>query len=238
MEEQWKDIYFIENGIEYDYRNLYKISNFGRVKSLGNGNSNNSKEKILKLANDGNGYLRVYLSKNGKGKYFRVHRIVAYMFIDGYFEGAEVDHINTIRNDNRAENLKWCTHKENSNNLLTLEKDKNKTLSEEHKNKISEAHKGKKSPMYGKQQSKEAKKKMSEARKGKKHSEETKQKISQANKGSLIERWKDNILIDIKYQFEYVKLGFNSGSISNCCRGKQKLHKGFIFKYHEEGDKK
>lgn len=34
MQENWKDIYFIDNGIIYDYRGLYQISNFGRVKSL------------------------------------------------------------------------------------------------------------------------------------------------------------------------------------------------------------
>ena len=40
MEEIWKDIYFVENGIEYDYRGLSQVSNKGNVKSLGNGNSN------------------------------------------------------------------------------------------------------------------------------------------------------------------------------------------------------
>ena len=34
--EVWKDIYFIENGIEYDYRGLYQVSSEGKVKSLGN----------------------------------------------------------------------------------------------------------------------------------------------------------------------------------------------------------
>ena len=47
--EVWKDIYFIENGIEYNYIGLYQVSNLGRVKSLGNGLTYNSKERILKL---------------------------------------------------------------------------------------------------------------------------------------------------------------------------------------------
>ena len=34
MDEIWKDIYFIDNGIEYDYRGLYQVSNLGRIKSL------------------------------------------------------------------------------------------------------------------------------------------------------------------------------------------------------------
>lgn len=48
-----------------DYEGLYEVSNFGRVKSLGNGNSNNSKERILKQYTIRNGYLHVYLSENG-----------------------------------------------------------------------------------------------------------------------------------------------------------------------------
>ena len=34
MEEIWKDIYFIENGVIWDYRGLYQVSNLGRIKSL------------------------------------------------------------------------------------------------------------------------------------------------------------------------------------------------------------
>ena len=32
--ETWKDIYFWQDGIEYDYRNLYQVSSFGNIKSL------------------------------------------------------------------------------------------------------------------------------------------------------------------------------------------------------------
>lgn len=180
MQEIWKDIYFVEDDIIWDYRGLYQVSNLGNVKSLGNNKTR--KEKILKQGKLKYGYLCVDLYKNGKQKKFLIHRLVAHMFIDGYFDGADIDHINTIRTDNRADNLRWCTRKENNNNLLTLKK-----------------------------------------RKGNKNA-----------LGQLIERWKDGELIDIKYQFEYVKMGFHSGSISSCCRGKQKSTGGYIFKYHME----
>ena len=37
-----------------------------------------------------------------------------------------IDHINTIRDDNKVENLQWCTQKENCNNPLTREHNKNR----------------------------------------------------------------------------------------------------------------
>lgn len=137
--EEWKDI--------KDYENLYLISNLGRVKSLGNGKSGNSKEKILKPFKDKRGYMRVNLCKNGKCKIFLVHKLVAFAFVDGWFEGAEVDHIDTNRENNIWTNLRFVTHKENQNNELSKEHSseakKGKPKSEEHKKKISESKKKK-----------------------------------------------------------------------------------------------
>ena len=51
-----------------------------------------------------------------------VHKLVAMAFQDicgTYFEGAEPDHINTIRDDNRAENLHLVTRSENCLNPIT-----------------------------------------------------------------------------------------------------------------------
>ena len=153
MDEVWKDIYFIENGIEYDYRGLYQVSNFGRVKSLGNGNSNFSKERILKAGKHKSGYLNVILCKNSKQKNFKVHRLVAFMFINGYFDGAEVDHIDTDKTNNNVDNLRWCTKIVNQNNPLTLkhlsEAKKGKEKTDEHKRKMSKSKTGEKNPMYG-----------------------------------------------------------------------------------------
>jgi hypothetical protein len=61
-------------------------------------------------------------------------------------QGYEIDHINTIKDDNRLENLRCVTHKENSNNPLTRKHisvaQKGKTLTATHKSKIGESSKG------------------------------------------------------------------------------------------------
>ena len=37
------------------------------------------------------------------------------MFVDGYFEGADVNHIDENKMNNSASNLEWCTRKYNIN---------------------------------------------------------------------------------------------------------------------------
>ena len=111
MEEIWKDIYFIENGIEYDYRGRYQISNLGRIKNLNY--MRTRKNKILEPYKNSYGYLMITLYKDNKRKNFMVHRLVAHMFVDGYFDKAEVNHIDEIRDNNVWTNLEWCGHEYN-----------------------------------------------------------------------------------------------------------------------------
>lgn len=94
QEEIWKNT-------EYDG---YIVSNKGRVKS---------KNKIKSQINNGNGYLFVILYKNNRGYHQYVHRLVAKAFLPNPNEWKEVNHKNGIRNDNRVENLEWCTRKYN-----------------------------------------------------------------------------------------------------------------------------
>lgn len=69
-----------------------------------------------------NGYLEYTFSYNGEKSWVRIHRLVAETFIPNPDNKPCIDHINTIKTDNRVQNLRWCTHKENILNPLTYEK--------------------------------------------------------------------------------------------------------------------
>lgn len=118
MKEIWKDIYFIDKGITYDYRGLYQVSNIGRVKSVERKvKSKNGyrivKERILKSKINRYGYYEVGLSKNSKIKTIRVNRIVASMFIPNPNNYPVVNHISGAKIDNNSKNLEWCSQSEN-----------------------------------------------------------------------------------------------------------------------------
>ena len=50
---------------------------------------------------------------NLKGKHFRIHRLVAKYFVDGYFEGAVVNHKDGNKLNNHYSNLEWVTQQDN-----------------------------------------------------------------------------------------------------------------------------
>lgn len=118
-EEIWKDI--------QGYEGLYQVSNLGRVRSLDKIvqyaknyedreviATHHFKGKILKQGVN-SGYLGVVLAKNGSVKDFLVHRLVAQAFVhnDDPEHKIQVDHEDTNRRNNHADNLCWVTPREN-----------------------------------------------------------------------------------------------------------------------------
>lgn len=125
--EAWKVI----NG----YENFYEVSNLGNVRSCertvnhGLGNSiRRLKSKCIKPWRDNHGYPTVSLSKEGKVRKHKIHRLVAEAFILNPENKPTVNHINEVRHDNRVENLEWATYQENNNHGLHNER-VSKTLS-------------------------------------------------------------------------------------------------------------
>lgn len=107
--EVWKSI--------RGYKRLYEVSNFGRIKSLER--KIHPEEAILKLFYNPNGYVYIILHKNGKGKNCRVHRLVAKTFIKNPYRKPEVNHIDTDKTNNKANNLEWLTKKEHLQHTLS-----------------------------------------------------------------------------------------------------------------------
>jgi len=60
------------------------------------------------------GYPRIALKRQGKTYRINVHRLVALAFVNGHFPDATVDHIDGVRTNNDARNLRWLSRSENT----------------------------------------------------------------------------------------------------------------------------
>src|SRR5699024_5879879 len=100
--EVWKEV--------VGYEGFYKVSNYGRVKSIKRSGTSGG---YMKLTHDDKGYIRIPLNKNGVTRNKLVHRLVAKSFLDRVKGKNEINHINGVTDDNRVNNLEWCNRSEN-----------------------------------------------------------------------------------------------------------------------------
>ena len=100
--EIWKHLNFNAN---------YEISSLGNLR-------NSNTLKLLKFYKMHRGYYTKQIKINGKSKNFYIARLVAEYFVPNSDPNKkiQVDHINRIKTDNRAENLRWVTPQENVKN--------------------------------------------------------------------------------------------------------------------------
>ena len=83
---------------------------------------------IMKQYLQKSGYVYVWLDRGYGSHSVPVHRLVCEAFhgSQGKMDDLYVDHIDTNRANNRADNLHWVTPKENANNPITKNKRKKK----------------------------------------------------------------------------------------------------------------
>ena len=88
--------------------NKYIVGDYGTVYNI-------DKDIIMK-PQMGDRYLHITMSTENIGEYstFKIHRLVAWEFVDGYSPNKVVNHKDSIKTNNSAYNLEWCTPSENS----------------------------------------------------------------------------------------------------------------------------
>lgn len=178
----------------------YEVSNLGNIRSVYTG-------KIMKAHTVRGEYLQIGLTQNGKQKNFMVHRLVAEAFLPNPENKPCVDHIDTIRTNNVVTNLRWVTHKENSNNELSRKHYSDAKTEwwkdESRREWMSESKKGEKNPNWGK-----------------KFSQEYIEKIIQHRRKKVYQYTIDGVLV-AEYEScnEATRInGFSTGNLSRACR--------------------
>ena len=104
--EIWKDIQGCEG--------KYQVSTQGEVRS-----KQADGWRSLKQGYGEGRYAQVVISINGKRYTRRVHRLVAEAFLENPHNKPQIDHIDGNHFNNRADNLRWATPSENTNNPNT-----------------------------------------------------------------------------------------------------------------------
>lgn len=105
-EEVWLDI--------PSYIGKYKISSFGRVKSIKRHRV--IKDRILKLNTDSHGYYFFTPYNNGIKTHIMVHKIMGILFLGNSPDNTTtivIDHIDENKRNNNIKNLQLVSHREN-----------------------------------------------------------------------------------------------------------------------------
>lgn len=211
IEEVWRDV--------KDWEGLYQVSNLGRIRSLDGvqfheeGGLMKKKGQIIKSRNSKCGYPQCFFNRFGNKKTVLVHRIVAKAFPEicgEWFDGCVVDHIDTIRTNNNATNLRVCTHHENNMNPITRKKYHDMQIGK--KKNYPAWNKGLKLPELSGE-----------------NSGRSRAILQFSLNGDFIKRWVNTAIAGDT-------LGISRTAITNCLSGLSKTAKKYIWKYETEAN--
>jgi len=95
------------------FEGRYVVGARGYVRKIGRrkrnyGTMNNRNDLVVHI-----------IDNSGKDRMFSISRLVAEAFLDNPGGKTQVDHIDTNRRNNRVDNLRWATPRENMANFLT-----------------------------------------------------------------------------------------------------------------------
>lgn len=86
----------------------------GRYMALVDGRIWSYRKKRVLKGEHHNGYVKIMID----GKQVFIHRLIAKTFIPNPENKPHVNHLNSVRDDNRVANLEWCTPAENNDHAI------------------------------------------------------------------------------------------------------------------------
>lgn len=258
--EVWKDVVGYEG--YYQVSNLGRVKSVDRYIEHYRGGKTFKKGKIKALNVRKDGYVSVQLSKDAKARTLRVHRLVAEAFIPNPNNLPQVNHKDENKGNNHVSNLEWCTVGYNVNYGTRIKRIKEKedfnivniknrkrvarySLDGEfieefnsmtevekklgfHRPNISKCCNGHINSVYDSIwvfRSENEKKEVQE--RIKRIAEFYRPVIMRDKNGFYIKEYPS--ITDASNE-----LGINTGRICECCQGKRKTYKGYIFEYADE----
>lgn len=124
------------------FEGVYEISSLLRIRSLPKTEvyCGRKRGNIITTKISIGGYVRVSLRlPRKKNKMYLLHRLFATAFIPNLENKPFINHKNSIRHDNRIENLEWCTHSENNKHAHDTGRQKVYTGEHHHQSKLTKS---------------------------------------------------------------------------------------------------